>query len=174
MKKYRIPVIVLAFIAIGAIATYLSLLRSIPESPADAFEQFSSSEVAEDQIMDPLILVGEGVIPLLVEAVPKRDMPRRRYAISALANLEADAAVPTLSAIAQDGSEPEYIRCDALNAVALISFDAGLDLANELQDSASACLATTSDEIINEDYSRWRDRHYMRRTYMQALMGRHS
>jgi hypothetical protein len=172
MKRSLVAGVGLVVVAVVGTGAFL-LSHSVPESPEQAFELFLARDVAEDQIMDPLLLGGDGVIPLLVEAIPDRDMERRRYAIGALANLRADAAIPTLRGLARDASEPDYIRCDALSAVALISQASGVELANEFRGNAVGCLAETSEAIVSDDYADWSDHHYMRRTYVEALLGWH-
>jgi hypothetical protein len=89
-------------------------LRSgIPASPAEAVKSFYEREVAEDQLMDPLILAGPDVIPLLEQDLRDPNVPRRRYAIGAVGDIGDKSALPTLRKILEDRSEVDYIRCDA-------------------------------------------------------------
>jgi hypothetical protein len=65
----------------------MSLYSHVPRSPELALKAFYEREVAEDQIMDPLILAGPSVVPYVEKELANEDMPNRRYAVAALGNL---------------------------------------------------------------------------------------
>src|SRR5438552_648446 len=86
-----------------------------PRAALDDF--YSDAGRAEDQLIDPLVLNGRRVVPLVIEAVKDRCMPRRRYAISFLGSGRYREAVPVLEGILGDSSEIDYFRADALEAL---------------------------------------------------------
>lgn len=150
----------------------IPLRAHIPESPELALESFYKREVAEDQIMDPLILAGPDVVPLLARELPSPEMPNRRYAIGALGNIGSKAALPILEQLARSTSEVDYIRCDAVTAIAMIDHQQGLRVVNRLRENGPACLSEIAGGL-DRDYSEWLRRTAPRRTYFQALLGWH-
>lgn len=86
-------------------------------TPEQILERFYSNIAPEDTLMDPLILGGEKVVPLIINEVQRRDMPRRRYAIGFLGNGAYFSSVPILERIVEDETEKDYIRGDALKAI---------------------------------------------------------
>jgi hypothetical protein len=67
-----------------------------PYSPENALEIFYSYNGAEDELMDPLLLAGRKVIPLLIEQIKHQNMPKRRYAILAVGHLGDSSSLPIL------------------------------------------------------------------------------
>jgi len=137
-----------------------------------ALKAFYEREVAEDQIMDPLILIGPAVIPLLERDLPNTEMPNRRYAIGALGNLRSEAALPILKTLAGSKTENDYIRCDALTAIAMIEREESLRIANQTAQDGPKCLGEIADGL-KRDYDAWIKSNAPTRTYLQALFGRH-
>ena len=90
--------------------------------PTDAIHDFyEGRDRAEDQLMDPLILNGRRVVPLILADLPNKEMKRRRYAIGFLGNGRYYEALPALEKIVSDESEVMYFRLDALEAIFQIS-----------------------------------------------------
>lgn len=136
-------------------------LRSgIPASPAEAVKSFYEREVAEDQLMDPLILAGPDVIPLLEQDLLDANVPRRRYAIGAVGNIGDRSALPTLRKILEDRSEVDYIRCDALEAMAMIDRDMAFQRVRAEPGLEAQCGAATLSGAKS-------------RSYLEALLGWH-
>lgn len=81
--------------------------------------------------MDALILAGPDVIPLVQRELSNPNMPRRRYAIGALGNIGDKSALATLRKIFEDRSEVDYIRCDALEAIAMIDRDMAIQMVRD-------------------------------------------
>jgi hypothetical protein len=134
----------------------------------EAYARFLTFEDgAEDQLMDPLILAGEKVIPLVLEGVQDPNMPRRRYAIGFLGNCECKQAIPLLLSILEDTQEEDYFRGDALRAIARIRPEYGKELAKEYL-SAEGHLAHIATLILKDDPYISR-----RRTFSDALQRRH-
>lgn len=151
----------------------ISLRSNIPETPELALQAFYEREVAEDQIMDPLILAGPAIIPLLERDLAKPEMQNKRYAIGALGNLQSEAALPILKTLAGAKTETDYIRCDALTAIAMIDRQESLRLASQVAKDDPKCLGEIADGL-NRNYDSWIDTYAPRRTYLQALLGRHN
>lgn len=157
--------ILFAFV-LGGGAFYL--LRPLADTPEEALHRFHfPSEVrAEDQIMDPLIVAGKKVVPLLLKEIQDKSMPQRRYGIAALGHLGDLSAVPALEGILKDPLEIDYFRCDALEAIALLDSDAARILAKEQTSSSVDCINQLVEALINGKLP-------TRRTYLQALVGWH-
>lgn len=125
MKNRIIIIAGSAVSAIGLVALLCLLwafaagpLRSPDEALADFYE---AKDRAEDQLMDPLILNGPRVVPLVLKDLPNKDMRLRRYAIGFLGNGRYSEALPMLEAILNDESEIYHFRADALEAIFQIS-----------------------------------------------------
>lgn len=172
MKNKLKVALAIAVVLLAVIAWFGMVLYSdIPESPELALKSFYEREVAEDQIMDPLILAGPSVIPLVEKEIANPDMMNRRYAIGALGNLGSKAALPVLEKLARAKSEVDYIRCDALAAIGMIDHQEGLRVANSVKGDELECLSEIAGD---KDYVQWLKSNAQRRTYFQALLGRHS
>jgi hypothetical protein len=153
------------------IAIFLMSLywQRTPYSPENALEIFYSYNGAEDELMDPLLLAGRKVIPLLIEQIKHQNMPKRRYAILAVGHLGDSSSLPILEKILTDSSENNYFRCDALLAIAMINSKRGYSLAKRYSketEEKMTCLSKTSQEILTRI-------PLEKRTYWEALLGRH-
>lgn len=112
-------------VSIAVMTTFLVLLGiqwAVVEgplrNPQEALKDFyEAKDRAEDQLMDPLILAGDDVVPLVIEAISNKKMNLRRYAISFLGNGRYVEALPTLESILKDEAEIDYFRSDALMAI---------------------------------------------------------
>jgi len=141
--------------------------REIPSSPQKALEQFyAATDVAEDQLMDPLILRGPDVVPLLIREVPSRKMPRRLYGILAIGHIGDGRGLDVLKQIVSDPSEKEDIRYGALRSITLIDRDLALEVAKGYSDQEIPGLSRLQHELES-------GRPLERRTFEQALRGEH-
>jgi len=147
-----------------AVAVSLFIYSRIPNSPEDALRRFRMSQDAEDQLMDPLILAGKSVVPLLIKEVQSKEAPRRRYAIHALGQLGDSSVLETLKTVLSDPSEADFFRCDALEAIALIDREKGNGLAQQ-KDLGQICSFTVQAILSNAPLDR--------RSYFDALLGTH-
>ena len=137
-------------------------------SPQKAYERFCySADLAEDQLMDPLILAGDKVAPLVIDGIKNPDMPRRRYAIQFLGNASSKESLPVLRSILANEQEPETVRADALLAIVAIQGEEGAGVAKEYA-GASGFLAETSRGILSGHQTLPE-----KRTYWDAFWGRH-
>lgn len=161
-----LAIAICAGIAAALGVVYLAL---VPQSPEEAYRRFVDPErqVAEDQIMDPLILAGKDVVPIVLRQVENAHMPRRRYAIGFLGNVGAIEALPALKRILTNKAERDYIRGDALRAVAMIDLDQGKTLAQGYA-SDEEYMGYIAKMIIAEDADL-----LQRRSYSDALLSRH-
>jgi hypothetical protein len=151
--------------------------RHIQVDPAMALDEFYAYDGAEDTLMDPLIVAGTDVVPLVLEQIVKNDMIKRRYAIQALGNIGDPSAIPTLELLADSVSEPGYIRCVSTQAVAQIDWDAGLELAQRHiqseQQELPECLPRVSNQILTFSREKWLDKTGIVRSLEDARKRRH-
>lgn len=142
-------------------------------------EEFYAYDGAEDTLMDPLIVAGEAMAPLLIDRVRSIDMPKRRYAIGALGNIGDARAIPILTILTKTEEEPGYIRCDSLQSVAQIDWHAGRALASEFVGSSAdkldvpECLSRVSMQILEFDKDEWLERTGIVRSLKDAKRRRH-
>lgn len=117
-------------------------------NPHEALKDFyEAKDRAEDQLMDPLILAGSDVVPLVISELPNKEMRLRRYAIGFLGNGQYAQALPTLQAILSDESEIYYFRADALEAIYQISPERAKALAPQYV-SGEELLGRVAQEIV--------------------------
>ncbi|MFC1782652.1 hypothetical protein ACFL02_03585 [Planctomycetota bacterium] len=155
-------VLILLFISV------LAYKWHVKTDPENAFEEFCFAKgFAEDQLMDPLILAGEEVIPIVIESVKNHATPRRRSAIGFLGNAKADKALPTLVTILNDEAEPNYIRADALIAIAMIKLSKGKELSKRFEQN-EGFLGYIAKKVLSEERQL-----LQRRTFFDALFRRH-
>jgi hypothetical protein len=135
--------------------------------PEDAMQHFYENQGPEDTLMDPLILAGEAVVPLVIERIKDKTMPRRRYAIGFLGNGSYSQSLPGLQTILQDSLELDYFRSDALHSIYQIDEALGLQYAQKYRYESNN-LGKVSQDLLSQkvlvpDH----------RTYLDALLGRH-
>lgn len=136
--------------------------------PEDALADFyEARNRAEDQLMDPLILAGPDVVPVVVEAVADTGMPRRRYAIAFLGLFGHKEAVPILTHVLHDESEIIYFRSDALQALYRIDPSPAESHAAHYSDRDDS-LGRTATHIASGSYTPAYDR-----TWWEALRSVH-
>jgi hypothetical protein len=151
-----------------ACVAYWAFAAGPLRAPEDALQDFyEAKDRAEDQLMDPLILNGRRVVPLVLDAVQQRDMDKRRYAIGFLGNGRYGEAIPTLEAILHDDSERDLFRGDALEAIWQMDPDQGLNWARQYQNREDY-LGRIAMEILNGS-----DLVGGRRSYLEALLHVH-
>jgi hypothetical protein len=107
--------------------------RELTEAEARrVLEAFYTDRSPESIVDRHLMDAGRAIVPHLIREIPIRDMPKRRYAIAALGKLGDQSALSPLLRIANDRSEEESYRGDALVAIWHLNKDAGRDLAHKL------------------------------------------
>jgi hypothetical protein len=121
--------------------------------------------VTEDMQMDPLILAGDRVVPLVLRDITNPLMPKRRYAIGFLGNGGYREAKPALRRLLSDPGESAIFRGDALKAIAQIDPDEGRQLASTY--AADPSVLGYSARAILAGGTR------APRGYVQALLGCH-
>ena len=136
-------------------------------NPEGTLERFYHNEGPEDTLMDPLILAGNAVVRVVIERVKDKKMPRRRYAIGFLGNGSYSQALPALQTILQDSSEIDYFRSDALHSIYQIDGALGLKYAQSYRNESND-LGRVSQDLLSQ-------KRFVpsRRTYLDALLGRH-
>ena len=142
--------------------------RSLRPSPEDAWHRFlTSTNLAEDQLMDPLIMAGADVLPIVIEQVSNPELPGRRYAITFLGHQSCQQAVPTLERILMSDAEADIFRGDCLQSLAMIDPDLGNRYAQRFAEQ-DGYLGQRARELLADS-----DTLPPRRTYWDALFGRH-
>lgn len=154
--------LVLTIIGIAVVATVKPWL-----TPEQILERFQLTASAEDMLMDPLILGGGKVVPLVVREIQKRDMFRRRYAIGFLGNGAYVEAVPVLEKIIEDETEEIFIRVDSLLAIYQIDQSIGTEKAKRYEGRRGGLGEMAQQIILLTPITR------NRRSYFQALFGKH-
>lgn len=139
-------------------------LFAAPEHIINRF--YTEKDLAEDQLIDSLILAGSKMVPLLEQEILKKEIPRRRYAISALGHLGNNKSITILEHILQDKSEKEVFRADALEAIAGINLTYAQKIAPAYLNDTSF-VANRAREILTNSTSLYK------RTYWEALLHRH-
>lgn len=119
-----------AILIVAGLGIWWAAVEGPLRDPEDALRDFyEAQERPEDQLMDHLILNGRRVVPLVISAVPDKDMRLRRYAIGFLGNGRYRSALPALEGILADDSEIRYFRADALLAIYQITPERAQSLA---------------------------------------------
>jgi hypothetical protein len=152
MMRNRIIIITGSAVSAIGLVALLGLWWAVAEgplrNPEEALEDFyEARDRAEDQLMDPLILNGRRVVPLVMKELSNKDMRLRRYAIGFLGNGRYSEALPMLEAILNDGSEIYYFRADALKAIFQISQARAKELAPNFVNSQEY-LGDVAREIV--------------------------
>lgn len=145
----------------------VSVTSSNQISPEAALEQFYNNKGAEDTLMDPLIIAGEKVVPLVLKEVKNKAMPRRRYAIGFLGNGSYREALPALETILQDVGEKDYFRADALISIYQIDESLGGELAQKYKGEKNT-LGDISRRVLAGDAELKK-----KRSYSDAVAGKH-
>ena len=118
-------------------------------TPEEALEEFYANPGPENTLMDPLIVAGPSVYPLVIDAIADPDMPLRRYAIGFLGNEEVSEALPVLLTILNDENELSYFRGDALEAIYKIDKEQAKVLAEPFRDRDDM-LGRSAGEVLDD------------------------
>ncbi len=136
------------------------------KSPEAVLEEFYNYNEPGSESLDPLILAGERVVPLIIEKIQDKNMQRRRLAIEFLGNGSYKQATSVLEKIVRDETEENHFRVTALIAIFQIDKNLGSQFAQQYKED-SILGKTLNDILANKEYL-----HY-RRTYLDALFRRH-
>ncbi len=149
-------------------------------SGSQVMEEFYRWSGAEDTLMDPLIVAGNRIVSHILQDISDESMPKRRYAIGALGNIGDHSAIPVLADIALDTAEVDYIRCDCVQAIAMIDWEEGTRVASLIAggstqsgNTSSNCLLRVTREIIEGDQVEWLANLGMVRSLADARVRRH-
>ncbi len=166
MRGVAIAVATVLVIAGLGLMAYLALLRN-PVRALNRFYTYDARDsfTTEDQLMDPLILAGESVVPTVIREIRNPAMPKRRYAIGFLGNGGYEQALPALREIVSDSHEAELIRADGLSAIEQIDEREGRLLASRFS-TQKDFLGEVARSVLAGD-------RVERRTFLQALRGSH-
>ena len=178
-------IVVIALAVVGVASPFLGggyearLARwsLIPHEPAEVLERFYAYEGAEDQLLDPLVLGGTEVVPLVNSSVENRDMARRLYALTFLGIAGSATSGPVLVRISRDPSELTWVRFAAVKALYRIDKERAGQIAQELLDREPMDhWEEQGFRSFREDLQRMTRRTLdssWTRTWLDALRGRH-
>jgi HEAT repeat protein len=136
-------------------------------SPEAVLEEFYNYNEPDSESLDPLILAGEKVVPLVMERVQDRNTQRRRLAIQFLGNSSYKQALPVLEKIMKDETEESHFRSTALISIFKIDEKLVKQFAQQYKVSKNDLGDIARDILANKDYLNYR------RTYTDALLRRH-
>jgi len=166
MKKIiYLSIIVLLLLII--LKCYIALHPTPEEALQDFYRDPIESGRAEDMLIDPLIICGNDVVPLIMKEIVNPDMPSRNYAIFFLGNGEYVEAQPLLEEIVAKPNESSGIKQLALQSIWRINPERGKQLALLYQNEENS-LGYTARLIINHP-----EQLPSKRTYWDALTGKH-
>lgn len=148
-------------------AAVIGLSSCSSSSPEKALEEFYQYKGKEETVMDPLILSGGNVVPLVLEKVKNKQMPKRRYAIGFLGNGNYVESLPILKELVSNDSEEALIRGDSLLAIYQIDQSIGREMAIKFKDDSSF-LGKIAKDIIAGNAA------IAKRSYLEALLDDHS
>ncbi len=78
---------------------------------------FINQSVSEEYINRPIKEAGRPIGKIIVKNITDKQMKNRRYAIGALAEIKYKEAIPILQKIANDTTEIDYIREEAIEVI---------------------------------------------------------
>jgi hypothetical protein len=136
-------------------------------SPESALEKFYTSNGAEDTLMDPLIVCGEKVAPLVTQKIKDRNMKRRLYAISFLGNEAYSPSSSMLQEILADPTEDAAYRAASLQALCEINYTDCTSHLQRYKDEKSS-LGSRATRILSNGGTLSE-----KRSYLQAVLGWH-
>jgi len=97
--------------------------------------------------MDPLIVSRGDIVEKVALTIAEKSMPKRRYAIAFLGNSGRRGALQPLRRVLEDESEDEFVRGDALGAIAMIVSAEGRRSARVFSTSTANYLREVAREI---------------------------
>ena len=165
LKKIVLPAFIIVVILAAPAMMRVPLIFQSAEMAYADFQD--TTDQAEDMLMDPLILAGDKVVPLVLNEIQSPDMKLRRYAIHFLGNGQYSEALPVLKSILENDGELDYIRADALAGIFNIDRDLGLALAGEYS-TRSDFLGRQASEISTGTNKWW-----VQRSFWEALRNVH-
>ena len=169
MKKifFLILLLLALYLLLGCPSIVDAINLRLFASPEHILNRFYTEEdLAVDQVMDSLILAGPKMTPLLEREIQKREIQRRRHAITALGHLGNNNSIPILEQLLQDKGEKESFRAAALLAIASIDLSYAQKIAPQYLND-SRYVAECAYEVITDPTSLYK------RSYWDALFHRH-
>lgn len=150
MKNHILLTISLSLLSvIGIILLSIYFIAGRHRPPEVILKDFYSADCPEICLMDPLILAGDKVVPLVLRDIVDKAKHRRIYGIGFLGNGKYQCAVPTLTNIIENKSEDKYVRMAAFEALYSIDVSEAKRLAGQY-DSVADILINTA-KAIKED-----------------------
>jgi hypothetical protein len=156
------------FVVVAAVALWVFTVGPMRDPKSALRDFYEGEDRSEEQLCDPLILVGPRVVPLIIADLPKKGTPRRLYAIRFLGNGHYSRALPVLEQLLGDDEENAAFRMEAFRAIYQISPDRARQLAPVYGYGHDRLARVAADIAAGRDPGCWR------RTYWQAFRHRQS
>ena len=86
--------------------------------------------------MDVLILSGRKAEEAVINALPNKEIAKRRYMVAYLGIIRSTNSIPLLTKIVADSSEPIYMRADALRSLYMVNSDVGMKISRSFAENA--------------------------------------
>jgi hypothetical protein len=150
IRKLIILVLFFSFVALG------SCKKKPIEKSLDVFYNYKG------EAMDPLIIAGVDIVPLVIEKIKDKNMKKRTFAMLFLGNGSYNKGLPVLREIIEDQNDPD--REVALFAIYQINAEIGKEYAKIHQLRSDKLGKISRDILQDEEYLK------QRRTYFQAFL----
>jgi len=159
--KVRVATGLVFFLATVTVLLYPLMSLRFMAAPSDVIKRFEQYKGPEETQADILLIAGPRIIGELEDYVKNPGKQKRRYAIAAVGRLGGKKAIPLLEAVALSGSEPEYLRKDALLAIFLVdpgygrvlSIKASIPVTEEDVDMEKELARRSLWELLSTSYS---------------------
>jgi HEAT repeat protein len=165
-----LPKILMAMpvLAVAVVAWWIFAVGPMRDPESALRDFYEAEDRNEEELCDPLILVGPRAVPPVIADLLKKGMRRRLYLIRFLGNGGYLRALPVLEQVLGDNEESVTFREAAFKAIYQISPQRGRQLA--------PVYGYSRDRIarVAEDIAAGRDPHCWTRTYWQAFRHAHA
>jgi hypothetical protein len=155
-------------VVVAAATLWVFMVGPIRDPQSALTDFYEGEDRFEEQLCDPLILVGPRVVPLVIADLPKKGTPRRLYAIRFLGNGHYLRALPVLQQLLADEEEKIAFRVEAFKAIYQVSPDRARQLAPVYGYGHDQLARVAADIAANRDPDCWT------RTYWQAFRHQHT
>jgi hypothetical protein len=155
-------------VVVAAVTLWVFMVGPMRDPQSALRDFYEGEDRVEEQLCDPLILVGPRVVPLVLADLPKQGTPRRLYAIRFLGNGRYLPALPLLEQLLADDAEHLAFRVEAFKAIYQISPQRARQLAPVYGYGRDQLARLAATIAANRDPECWT------RTYWQAFRHQHS
>lgn len=152
-SKIIVAVICVTFVTLAI--TFYSIYRQSDAVSLKAFYAWNGNTLTK---ADPLIVMGDSVVPVLMKEIKNKEMPKRMVAIYFLGDFGYRDALPVLESILQDETEHENVRAGVLYSIYQLDSEAGMKYAQTYRDSQG--IGNTAKSLLKEGVPKVEKRSY--------------